>query len=617
MTLSIERLARLETLFCVLINKESAAIIAALTALAFHAHANEEQPFTIAWSALEKQFGMPRDYLRHDLAQTDRAMLTTCGFSLFDLRSRDMFHLEGAALLQETSLPDFSAQFAAVLSGSAAPKLWPRPKDCPSMPSLDQASRSSLALVHTIASHGGAPLLYLQSETDAQMAQQELACLADALTRANLNLPIFIVTDLPHWMRLELLPALLACALHGPDRAIIIAPDPGQFAAEASAWSELDSDQGVPVKRPRLILSDLAEKIARILPHLSQTILMAVPKSGTLPPAVASAFAGAIGPFAFDRQDAVRQLMMGANRKPLSSDTAHLLCDTFGEALVPETLLQIAERLTQALKNESFGFDGMTRRLLESMAPAVASRTVSEHRQKKLENYDPDLFVSDPDVAPYLARADRLREAGIKILAAGPSGSGKTAFASELAQRMGLPLREIRGSDIFAKSWGATERLIKQTFSEALAEKVVLFIDEADAILSDRSHDDANRHLVTTSTSEFLKYIDTHPLPMIAATNFLDRIDKAIIRRFDLVLHAQPLPEEREIIAWRKILKLEPPASFQPLGNTVIADYQLTKRRLDLFGEQSGERAAAVLREVVSAREGPEKPDYGFLIGAH
>jgi SpoVK/Ycf46/Vps4 family AAA+-type ATPase len=63
--------------------------------------------------------------------------------------------------------------------------------------------------------------------------------------------------------------------------------------------------------------------------------------------------------------------------------------------------------------------------------------------------------------------------------------------------------------------------------------KVFLFIDELDSIVSDRAANDVAEH--KRIVGSFIRFIDSLPknVILIAATNFLEHVDSAIVRRFN------------------------------------------------------------------------------------
>jgi SpoVK/Ycf46/Vps4 family AAA+-type ATPase len=131
------------------------------------------------------------------------------------------------------------------------------------------------------------------------------------------------------------------------------------------------------------------------------------------------------------------------------------------------------------------------------------------------------------DVAEKLARFGQGR-----ICLYGPPGTGKTAFGRYLAEKLERRLIVKRASDILGCYVGETEKQIAAMFAEAAEEKAVLLLDEADSFLQAR--DKAVRSWEITQINEMLTQMEQFEGIFIASTNFMDALDEATLRRFDL-----------------------------------------------------------------------------------
>lgn len=129
-----------------------------------------------------------------------------------------------------------------------------------------------------------------------------------------------------------------------------------------------------------------------------------------------------------------------------------------------------------------------------------------------------------------------------KILLEGPPGNGKTMLAEAFAGELGVPLLRVNYSGLIASHLGETGSNLAKAFRYAECAPCVLFLDEFDGIGADRSTSDLGE--IKRITNQLLILIDRMPsrCVLICATNLMDKIDPAVLRRFDFRLHI-PAPD--------------------------------------------------------------------------
>ena len=120
----------------------------------------------------------------------------------------------------------------------------------------------------------------------------------------------------------------------------------------------------------------------------------------------------------------------------------------------------------------------------------------------------------------------------------GPPGTGKTYISQRLAEQCGLAFCSIKPSDLASVWVHGSQRLWRQLFEQAadLAKKnkrgCLLLIDEIDAVAPKRSEEDHNHQ--SGEVAELLTQLNDcveKNIYVIGTTNFINRIDKAVIRK--------------------------------------------------------------------------------------
>ncbi|MDB0040617.1 ATP-binding protein [Algibacter sp.] len=226
-----------------------------------------------------------------------------------------------------------------------------------------------------------------------------------------------------------------------------------------------------------------------------------------------------------------------------------------------------------------------------------------------------DILVSIIEQIEPILNPDDMKDWGLQnpggIILFGPPGCGKTFWAEKISQLIDYSFEEIPRS-IFGSSLvdGAMINLKKKLNEYKSSTKSIIFFDEFDSIASIRNNQSSgsteNSKVVNTLLQEIPKLIEKQIL-IIAATNFIDFIDPAVVRpgRFDLKIPVFPpnIEERTELIVYKlinglqenspllKILKFnnadnssywkKVASNMILFSNSLVIDYtQLVKRKL-------------------------------------
>ncbi len=167
---------------------------------------------------------------------------------------------------------------------------------------------------------------------------------------------------------------------------------------------------------------------------------------------------------------------------------------------------------------------------------------------------------------------------GVSLLFSGPPGTGKTMAAEVAANELDMEIYKIDLSQIISKYIGETEKNLREIFDEAQQSYAILFFDEADALFGKRSEvKDSHDKNANTEVAFLLQKMEEYRGISILATNYLQNMDEAFLRRINYVIRF-PFPDEkqRETI-WRNIFPTQ-----TPLGSDL--DCAFLGRKLQMSG---------------------------------
>jgi SpoVK/Ycf46/Vps4 family AAA+-type ATPase len=159
---------------------------------------------------------------------------------------------------------------------------------------------------------------------------------------------------------------------------------------------------------------------------------------------------------------------------------------------------------------------------------------------------------------------DRPREKGFpplrRLLLIGPPGTGKTMTAQGLAGELRLPLFTIRLDGLITKLMGETAAKLRMVFDALHETRGVYLFDEVDALAGERarSNDVGEIRRVLNSFLLFLDQQDSQSL-LVAASNHPQLLDRAVFRRFDLVVeYPLPTPEVARAVIRNRLATMGP-----------------------------------------------------------
>ena len=132
----------------------------------------------------------------------------------------------------------------------------------------------------------------------------------------------------------------------------------------------------------------------------------------------------------------------------------------------------------------------------------------------------------------------------------GPSGTGKTMAAEAIANKLGKKILKVSYADIESKYHGEGPKMVKAIFLAAQKNDAVLFIDEADSLLSKRLTNvtQGSEQAINSMRSQLLICLEEFKGIVIFATNLVVNYDQAFLTRLINIEFVKPDKECRKKI---------------------------------------------------------------------
>ena len=199
----------------------------------------------------------------------------------------------------------------------------------------------------------------------------------------------------------------------------------------------------------------------------------------------------------------------------------------------------------------------------------------------------------------------------MNLLLWGPPGTGKTEFVKHLGKTLDAKVSIKMGSDILSMWVGGTEKNIRRAFEEAEADNAILFLDEIDGLVQDRSG--AHQSWEVTQVNELLYRMENFKGVMVAATNFMANLDAAILRRFTFKLQFDYLDEAGKRLfferMFRTALTAEESARLMRIRNLAPGDFRTVRQSLYyLGGDASNAMRLDGLEKESALKKGAARP---------
>ncbi|MDO4674929.1 ATP-binding protein [Campylobacter sp.] len=185
-----------------------------------------------------------------------------------------------------------------------------------------------------------------------------------------------------------------------------------------------------------------------------------------------------------------------------------------------------------------------------------------------------------------------------KIIFYGPAGTGKTMSALSMAKSMKKAVLSFDCSKILSKWVGESEQNVRKIFdtykkiSQSCKQAPILLLNEADQFLSTRIEGGSGSDKMHNQMQNiFLEQIERFSGVLIATTNFLESLDSAFSRRFDVKIEFKKPDFEDRLKIWGKFLPQN--AKFEAdFDAKTLARYELSGAQILMIVKNTALKAA-------------------------
>ena len=171
--------------------------------------------------------------------------------------------------------------------------------------------------------------------------------------------------------------------------------------------------------------------------------------------------------------------------------------------------------------------------------------------------FNPDRYFLTEREKDVIDRLQRMYKRGAKmeelglhytnaVLLYGESGTGKTTFAQYIAKTLDLPFFYVSITQLIDSYLGKTGQNMELVFNFASTLPCVLVLDEIDQIGTKRGEDNGVSGEIKRVLITIMQNLDRLPnnVILVAATNRINAIDEALLRRFPMKHEIFPMIED-------------------------------------------------------------------------
>jgi SpoVK/Ycf46/Vps4 family AAA+-type ATPase len=317
---------------------------------------------------------------------------------------------------------------------------------------------------------------------------------------------------------------------------------------------------------------------------------------------------------------AVRQRIARKNLEGLSMSEAFIAGLALDDTLSPGQIGQAAEfaRLCCGLTGQ--GHEQVMSRALNASQRAMGRLSKSHCSGGRHDECNFEYLNLDTRTPPEKLITSLARTGSGSVCFYGQPGTGKTSFARHISTALGKPLVLKRASDLLDMYVGQTEKLIAEMFRQAESEGAVLFLDEADSFLRDRKG--ARASWQVSQVNELLQQMEAFNGIFICATNLMDEVDAAALRRFTFKIRFDALDQRQRLRMFADMVlgtidapvRHEHAMRLDQMITLTPGDFATVRRQEQLLGENyEAEAFLCLLEQECQVKDGQVSRSIGFV----
>jgi transitional endoplasmic reticulum ATPase len=176
-------------------------------------------------------------------------------------------------------------------------------------------------------------------------------------------------------------------------------------------------------------------------------------------------------------------------------------------------------------------------------------------------------------ILPYLRRAKCESRPGVNILLFGPPGTGKTELVKAMAHQLGLELFEVAYEDDDGDPVNAEYRLRAYRVAQCFfgKQQSMLLFDEIEDVFNDCDGLFAGPSTAQKRKAWINRSLETNSIPTVWVSNSIARMDRAILRRFDIVMELPVPPFQKRLqISTEACADLLPSGAIERIARSEI-----------------------------------------------